>query len=312
MPDPKIALVLGGGGARGFGHVPVIEALDELGLKPAAIAGTSIGAIMGAARAGGLSGRDIREATLSVFGNRTQALGRLWELRPKRFADILGGGGFGQFDAERVLEVFVGPVLKPTFADLVVPLTVMATDFYGASEVALRTGDLPKAVAASIALPLVFRPVLHEGRVLIDGGVHDPVPVDQVPPDCDIVVAVDVIGQPEPVESRILPGPTETIFGASQILMQAVAKAKFEKRPPDLLIRPAVNGFRVLDFLRAREVLAACEPTKEEVKRRLARLVEAQPGEPRLIEAPKAPAVAPTPGATGSTRRARRRRPSAG
>lgn len=286
---PRIGLVLGGGGARGFGHIPVIEALDELGLAPAAIAGTSIGAIMGAARGAGLSGAEIRARTLDIFGNRTAALGRLWELRPKRFADILAPGGLalGQLDPERVLSVFLGDAIPPDFADLVVPTVIMATDFYGGCEAPLVSGDLRKAVAASIALPIVFRPVLIDGRVLIDGGVHNPVPVDAMPADIDIVVAVDVIGLPEPPDHRVLPSASETVFGATQILMQAVAKAKFEKRPPDLLIRPAVNGFKVLDFLRAREVLEASSGAKDEVKRRLERLIEAHPAEPAAIEAPK-------------------------
>lgn len=289
MASPRIALVLGGGGARGFGHIPVIEALDELGLPPVAIAGTSIGAIMGAARGAGLTGAEIRERTLEVFGNRTAALARLWELRPRRFADILAPGGMalGQLDAERVVAAFIGEAIPPNFRDLVIPTVIMATDFYAAAEAPLTSGDLRKAVAASIALPVIFRPVLHEGRVLIDGGVHNPVPVDRVPGDVDMVIAVDVIGMPEPHGDRALPGAAETIFGASQILMQAVAKAKFEKRPPDLLIRPAVNGFRVLDFLRAREILDASGPVKDEVKRRLERMIEAQPAEPALLEPPK-------------------------
>ncbi|MEJ1157734.1 patatin-like phospholipase family protein [Prosthecomicrobium sp. N25] len=293
MSMPRIGLVLGGGGARGLGHIPVMEALDELGIVPAAIAGCSIGAIMGAARASGLSGREIRERTLEVFGNRTTAVAKLWELRPKRFADLLAPGGLalGQFDAERVVSIFVGDAIPPSFSDLVLPLTVMATDFYGAREVAIRSGDLRKAVAASIALPVLFRPVLVDGRVLIDGGVHNPVPVDELPPGLDFVVAVDVIGQPEPTQSRTLPSATETIFGASQILMQAVAKAKFEKRPPDLLVRPAVGGFRVLDFLRVREILDASASAKDEVKRRLERMIESQPGEVPALEAPSRPAL---------------------
>ncbi|MBT9289457.1 patatin-like phospholipase family protein [Prosthecodimorpha staleyi] len=300
MSDPRIGLVLGGGGARGFAHIPVIEALDELGLVPAAIAGTSIGAIMGASRGSGLTGREIRERTLEVFGNRAAALGKLWDLRPRRFADILAPGGLalGQLDAERILSVFVGDAIAPTFADLVIPTAIVATDFYASGEIALRSGDLRKAVAASIALPVVFRPVLHDGRVLIDGGVHNPVPVDHVPDGLDFVIAVDVIGQPEPVDGKALPGALETIFGASQILMQAVAKGKFEKRPPDLLIRPAVSGFRVLDFLRAREILEATDATKDEVKRRLERLIAAHPAEPVALPPPK-------PKAAGRLRRTR-------
>jgi NTE family protein len=284
MSTPRIGLVLGGGGARGFAHIPVIEALDELGLTPTAIAGCSIGAIMGASRAGGLSGREIRERSLDMFGNRAAALARLWGLRPKRLADLLTGAGFGNFDAERVLDIFVGDAIRPSFADLRIPLTVSATDYYGAREAVLRSGDLRKAVAASIAIPMLFKPVLVDNRVMVDGGVVNPIPIDHLAEPVDLIVAVDVIGLPEPVEGRSMPGGTEAIFGATQLMMQAVARAKFAGRPPDIFVRPPVSGFRVLDFLRAREILEATEPVKDFVKRRLGRMLESELAETVTVE----------------------------
>ena len=295
MSDPKIGLVLGGGGARGLGHIPVIEALDELGLSVTAIAGTSIGAIMGAARAGGLSGAEIRERTVETFGNRTAALARLWSLRPKRFGDLFAGGfGLGQIDPEKILDIFVGDALPPRFADCRVPFAVVATDFYGGKEVVLRDGDLRPAVAASIALPTIFKPVILDGAALIDGGVINPVPVDALPVPVDIVIAVDVVSFPEPSDGKVAPGAMEAIVGATQLLMQQVAAAKFEKRPPDILIRPPVNAFHVLDFLKARQILAATEPAKDEVKRKLARMIEAHPLEPVAeLPAPQQPLALP-------------------
>ena len=86
---PTVAIALGGGGARGLAHIHVIEVLDELGIRPVLISGASIGAVMGAAMAAGMSGRDIREHTLAAIGHPGRIMNRLWSLRPARFADVV-------------------------------------------------------------------------------------------------------------------------------------------------------------------------------------------------------------------------------
>lgn len=272
-PPPGIGLVLGGGGARGFGHIVMLEAFDELGLRPAAIAGCSIGAILGGAYAGGLSARDVREAAIAAFRDHGAALSRLWALRPRRFNEMFSGR-IGQFDAERLLEAFVGSHLPARFDDLAIPFAVVATDFYGARTVVFQEGDLRRAVAASIALPILFRPVVMDGVVLVDGGVTDPVPVDALPATVDLVVAVDVVSLPEPRDGGEIPSTVETAVGSAQLLMASLADAKFQMSPPDLLFRPPVGRFHVLDFLKAREILEACAGEKDELKRRITRLIE--------------------------------------
>lgn len=276
MTTPRIGLVLGGGGARGIAHVPVLEALDEMGLTPAAIAGTSIGAIYGAARAGGLTGAAIRARTLESFGNRSAALAKLWTLRPKKLGDLLTGGfGLGQISPERILEAFVGDALPARFEDCPIPLAVVATDYWGGREVMLSTGEVRRAVAASIALPTLFKPMVIDGRVLLDGGIVDPVPVDALPAPVDLVIAVDVVSFPEPGDDGMIPGALSAVFGASQLMQQQIAAAKFERRRPDVLIRPPVAGVSMLDFLDAGRILEACEGVKDEVKRKLERILEA-------------------------------------
>lgn len=297
MSGPRIGLVLGGGGARGIAHVPVIEALDELGLTPAAIAGTSIGAVYGAGRASGLSGAELRAITLDCFGNRAQALSRLWTLRPKKFADLLASGfGLGQIDPEKILATFGGAALRDTFEDLPIPLTVVATDYYGGGEACLMSGDLRRAVAASMAIPAVFRPVVIDGRVLVDGGVVDPVPVGALPVEVDLIVAVDIASFPEPADGKALPGALEVMFGSSQLMQQQIAATRFERTPPDVLIRPPVNHIRALDFLEAKKILAAAEASKEEAKRRIGRLIEAHEAEPvARLEPPRRRRWLPVP-----------------
>lgn len=275
MASPRIGLALGGGGARGLAHVPVLEAFDDLGITPHAIAGTSIGALIGAAYAGGMSGDDIRDYTEKTLSDRNAVLARLWQLRPKRFADIFGGGGVMQFDAQRVLEVFVGDAIPQTFEELRIPLAVLATDFYGCREVDLRSGPLHSAVAASIAIPALFKPVTIQDRIMIDGGVVNPLPFDALPQACDIVVAVDVVGSPAPRGKTPHPSASDSLFGATQILMQSVVAEKLKSRHPDILVRPDIEAFRVLDFLKARKIMDVAQPIRETVKRQIEKSIRA-------------------------------------
>jgi NTE family protein len=276
MSRPRIGLALSGGGARGLAHVPVIEALDEIGLRPSVIVGTSIGAIMGAGYAAGMSGADLRDYSRALFRNRTDVLGRLWQLRPKRVRDIFAQGalGVGQFEAERFLDNFLPGNLPRSFAELSTPLKVVATDFYGWHEVVLKSGPLFPALAASAALPILFRPVRLNGRVMVDGGVTNPLPFDLIEEDVDIVIAVDVVGGPIDRHGR-MPGSTEAIFGATQLLMQSIMAEKMRRpRPPDILVRPPVDA-RVLDFMKAGRIMETAEPVKDEVKRLVERALAA-------------------------------------
>ena len=141
--EPTFALALGGGGARGLAHIHVIEAFDELGITPTAIAGSSIGAIMGSAMAAGMTGKDVREHALAVFANRAEVMNRIWQLRPKSIAGVISGAfKMTQFDVERVLAVFLPKEIPADFSSLKIPLQITATDFYGQSEVTFSKGDL--------------------------------------------------------------------------------------------------------------------------------------------------------------------------
>ncbi|MBB4064314.1 patatin-like phospholipase family protein [Gellertiella hungarica] len=266
---PTIAIAFGGGGARGLAHIHVIEALDELGIRPVAISGASIGAIMGAGMAAGLSGAEIREHTLATVGNRANVVNRLWSLRPSTVKAAMSGGfRMGQFNLERILGVFLPEALPEDFADLQIPLKVSATDYYGQCEKVIETGALVKALAASAALPAIFMPVTVEGRVMIDGGIFNPVPYEELLPLADIVIGIDVVGGPEGDGTHV-PNRLDSLFGASQLMMQANIALKLKLGPPHIFLRPAVNRFRVLDFLKAGQVLDASAGIKEDLKRAL-------------------------------------------
>ncbi|MBL8582003.1 MAG: patatin-like phospholipase family protein [Rhizobiaceae bacterium] len=265
---PTVALALGGGGARGLAHIHVLDALDELGVRPVAVAGSSIGALIGAGMAAGMSGRDIYGHAKEVLGRRTEVASRIWRARPDSFAQMMAGGfRIGQFDVERILRAFL-PDLPATFEGLQVPLMVTATDYFGHKLAILHDGDLYSALAASAAIPALFKPVSRNGVVYIDGGIYNPVPFDLVLGRADITVAVDVVGAPERMEARA-PGGIDLMFGATQLMMQSIIAGKLVQSQPDVLLRPPVSRFRVLDFLKLDSVMSETAAVKEETKRAL-------------------------------------------
>jgi NTE family protein len=269
---PSIALALGGGGARGLAHIVMLEALDEMGIAPVAIAGTSIGAIIGAAYAAGIPAAQLRAHALSTFRNRAKVFTGLFEARIGRVADLFARGNPVLVDGERLLDRFWPKEVPDSFEELAIPFTAVATDYYGCGQIAFSSGALVSAVAASMALPGLVKPIEIDGKLLIDGGAVDPLPCDIIIGQADFVIAVDVSGAPSADEARA-PDAFSTLFAAAQIMQGAIVKAKTAAHPPDLLLRPDVRGFSVLDFFKARQILEASEPVKERFKDELRALM---------------------------------------
>ena len=275
---PSIALALGGGGARGLAHIPVLEAFDELGLRPKIIAGTSIGAIFAAAYASGLSGREIRAHAIEVLKKRLDLVRDLYSAR------VRSSGGF--FNAlaprpaflapQRLLDIILPASIAHDFDHLVTPLKIVASDFYAQEAVVFSSGPLRPAIAASMALPVIFQPVQIDGRVLIDGGLVNPLPFDLVAGEADLTVAVDASGAPVRRPGREMPKAWETLFASNFIFERSIIREKLRHRHPDLYIDAGTSRFQILDFLKIDEILAAAEPAKERVKAQLARMLEAE------------------------------------
>ncbi len=266
----SIALALGAGGARGIAHIVLLEALDELGARPSLIVGSSMGAIIGAAYAAGFSGNDLRLHVFRTLRGRQNVLARLLEARVGRFADILIRGLTNPVlvDAERMLSLFWPTGMPETFEELSIPLLVVVTDFFAHEELVLDSGDLRSAVAGSMAIPGLVRPVLRDGRTLVDGGAVNPLPYDLLAGKADKILACDVMGGPMSA-TRTMPSPFEAMFGAAQIMQAAIAAKMLKARPPDVLIRPPIDQFRALDFFRFSQILRAAETVKDEIKREL-------------------------------------------
>ncbi|PTE12414.1 patatin-like phospholipase family protein [Mesorhizobium helmanticense] len=279
MPaSPTFGIAFGGGGARGLAHIHVIEALDELGIRPVAISGSSIGAIMGAGMAAGMTGKEMQDYTRSILSRRVEVATRMWRARPGTFAEALQGGlRVSQFNVERILKAFLPEAIPETFAELKIPLKVTATDYYGHRLKVISDGDLHSALAASAAIPAVFRPVTRDGRLLIDGGIYNPVPFDLIEKDADIIIAVDVVGGPTEAE-RKHPTSVDLMFGATQLMMQSIIANKLKQCRPDILVRPAVSKYRVLDFMKIDALMNETVAIKDELKREIALVMEARAG----------------------------------
>jgi NTE family protein len=276
--DPSFAVAFGGGGARGLAHIHVIEALDELGIKPVSIAGSSIGAIMGAGMAAGMSGREIHYYARSILSHRSEVAARMWRARPGSLGEIVAGGlRVSQFNIERILKAFLPDNVPATFGDLTIPLKVTATDFFGHRLAVFDNGDLYSALAASAAIPAVFRPVRRDGMLLIDGGIYNPVPFDLIEDDADITIAIDVVGAPSDGGHR-RPNSMELMFGATQLMMQSISAMKLKSKRPDVFLRPPVSRFRALDFLKIEAVLEETASIKDELKSAVDAAVKAAQG----------------------------------
>lgn len=271
-PGLRLGLVLGSGGARGLAHIVVLEALDRLGIRPVEIAGTSIGAMLGAAYAAGVSGKALRHHVLHDFRNRTDVMTRLFQTRVGRFVDLWKGGFANPVlvDSAAVLARFM-PELPARFEDLAIPLGVVAADVHRLERVVFRTGPLIPAIAASMAIPGLVRPVVHENRVLIDGGAVDPLPVRAIGSNVELILAVDVARAASRDEGAAIPGAVETAFRAFDLMQAALGDAQLiDQSIPTHRIRAPVDGFNALDFFSARRILAAAEPIALEVEAVLA------------------------------------------
>lgn len=269
----RLGLALGGGGARGLAHIAALQALDDLQLRPARIAGTSMGAVIGAMYAAGQDAAGIREDI-----RRLAQTERLRDVFPGRGSGLLelvrlerekGGVLSGRHFLDRIVE----SVEATSFEELEIPLQVVAADFWLREEVVLESGPLRPAIQASMALPVIFRPVTLEGRVLTDGGAVNPVPFDLLQTDCDLVVAINVVGRRRRREGGI-PGMTQAVFNTFQIMQMAIVRQKLAHRPPTIYLEPDLVDVRMLEFYRIDDVLEQAEPMRVRLRNQLEHVLE--------------------------------------
>lgn len=284
-----ISLVLGSGGARGLAHIGVIRVLERQGWKIGAIAGSSMGALIGGFYAAG---------KLDDYAEWVQ---ELTEFNVLRYLDIAWGGA-GMLKGQMLMETLQEFVGSHRIEDLPIPLTIVASDVLARKEVWLNRGDLFNAIRASIAVPTVFTPHTIKGRPLLDGGVLNPVPIAPTLQDStDAIIAVSLSGvekrmgersrrSPKPkssekprhryqkqieafidqLQERLGFGrereenePSLSLTDAALLSLDAmqasIARCMLAAYPPDLLIEIPINTCAAHEFYRAEEVIAVGE-----------------------------------------------------
>ncbi|MEX1185005.1 MAG: patatin-like phospholipase family protein [Gemmatimonadaceae bacterium] len=257
LPE-RIALVLGGGGLKGFAHIGVLRALEERGVVPSLLAGTSIGALIAAAAAGGTSVGTMEERALAVRRRDVFRLNRLGMVR----------------DRQRAVSIYLEAPLRElceavapaaSFDELDIPVLVNTVDLEQAAQVVwglpgLRDVHVPDAVYASCALPGFFPPGIVAGRVCADGGIIDNLPVTIAAQGMDAVIAVDV-GSAEIIrrEDILTHGFGSIYMRAASSMMHALQLVPLMHwaGPPMLLIRPKVSHIGWFSFSRTSELISA-------------------------------------------------------
>ncbi|TAK91335.1 MAG: patatin-like phospholipase family protein [Burkholderiaceae bacterium] len=226
----KVALVLGGGAARGFAHIGVIKVLEAQGIVPDLIVGTSAGSAVGALYATGMNGFELQRAALSM--------------NELEISDWMLPGSRGVLKGEALQNYINRMVSNQPLEKLKRPLAVVATELQSGQAVVFQYGNTGMAVRASSSVPGVFQPVLIGGKEYVDGGLVSPIPVRIARKlGADVVIAVDISAKPE---AQSTDGTLEMLLQTFAIMGQTIGG--YELQEADVVIRPALNGTKGTDF----------------------------------------------------------------
>lgn len=230
MP-PRIGLALGGGAARGFAHVGVIQVLEEAGIRPVLVAGTSAGSLVAAIYASGKNGKQLQ----LVAETMEEATIADWTL-PLFNRGMLRGDALARY--------VNGQVGARLIEDMPLPLGIVATDLNSGQSMLFQRGDTGTAVRASSSVPAVFQPVRISGHDYVDGGLVSPVPVRAARQmGADLVIAVDISSPPE---ANAAGGTLDVLLQTFSIMSKSINY--FELKEADVVVRPALLGVSSADF----------------------------------------------------------------
>jgi len=255
---PKIALVLGGGAARGFAHVGVIRVLEQEKIPIDMIVGTSVGSLIGAIYASDLNSFELEWTAFTL--ERDSILD---------YAFLSTFTGMGPVKGDKLEEFVKSKIPTANIEDLKLPFAAVATDLNRGRLVVLDHGPVAKAVRASSAIPGIFTPVDHQGKLLVDGGVIDNIPIDVArAKGADLVIAVDI-------------GENVTNFNITNLIdvvLQSVTimsneSVQYKKKAADVLITPAVGNVAMLDFTQKKQCMqagiAAAQKAMPEIRKKI-------------------------------------------
>ena len=228
---PRIGLALGGGAARGFAHVGVIQVLEEAGIRPQLVTGTSAGSLVAAIYASGKNGKQLQR----VADTMEESSIADWTL-PLFTRGMLRGDALARYVNEQVSSRLL--------EDMPLPLGIVATDLNSGQSIVFQKGDTGTAVRASSAVPAVFQPVRIAGRDYVDGGLVSPVPVRAARKmGAELVIAVDISSAPE---GNVTGGTLDVLLQTFTIMGSSINS--FELKDADVVVRPALVGVSSADF----------------------------------------------------------------
>lgn len=237
---PKIGLALGGGAARGFAHIGVIQVLEEAGIRPALVVGTSVGSMVAALYASGRNGVQLQQLAQTM----EEATFTDWTL-PIFSRGMLRGDALARYVSTQVN----GRLIE----SMPLPLGIVATDLNSGQGVLFQRGDTATAVRASSAVPALFLPVRIVGRDYVDGGLVAPVPVHYARQmGAELVIAVDIS---DPPESNTASDTLQILLQTFSIMSKSINN--FELRQADVVVRPALTSVASSDFGARRQAIEA-------------------------------------------------------
>ncbi len=289
----RIGLVLGAGAARGLAHIGVLKVLDEEKIHVDFIAGTSIGALIGAIYASGVSAKEMEEIALNVDKTKTITL----------FTPTIPYSGL--VDGSRIIRFIESIIGRQNIDDLKIPFAAVATNVLTGEEIVITKGSLLDALRASTSIPGIFTPAKYNGKFLVDGGLVNPVPVSvAIGMGADIVIAVNVLPSPQKniqnikmkeetrkISTERINSKTVNIYLSKflpslkpvtrlsnlvrkrasapnifNVILQTVAITEHQiitlqlaRYKPDFLITPSLEFIKPLEFFRAKEAISAGE-----------------------------------------------------
>ena len=251
LRKPRIGLALGAGSSRGWAHIGAIRGLEEHGVRPEIVCGTSIGALVGAYYASGEL--DQLERWVAGLGWTTVV----------RLLDLTWRGGL--IRGQRLFNLFRSTYADRDIRELPVSFGAVATELYSGRELWLREGNVLDAVRASCAMPGLFTPVVRDGAVVVDGGLVNPVPVSMCRAlGAELVIAVDLSwsklgsyrrGRADEGEAKI-PSIFDVFLTSLDVVEMKVARSRLAGEPADVLLTPLLPDFATMDFHRGAEAIA--------------------------------------------------------
>ncbi|MBD9398583.1 patatin-like phospholipase family protein [Pseudomonas sp. PDM11] len=311
--QPRVGLVLSGGAARGLAHIGVIKALEEQGVRIDAIAGTSMGAVIGGLYASGYSVDELEQVALTMdwrevlsddpprtdvpFRRKQDDRDFLIKQRLSFRDDGSLGLPLGVIQGQNLALLLERLLVRSSdvrdFDRLPIPFRAVATDIANDEKVVFRSGHLPQVIRASMSIPAVFAPVELDGRLLVDGGMVDNIPVD-VARDMgvDRVIVVD-IGTPLKPRKELLTVVDVLNQSTTMMTRRNSEQQLATLRDSDVLVQPNMTGFEVTDFGRSEELIEAGYQAAKALQPRLAQLVRRGGGNPALTLARSAQQRAP-------------------